>query len=109
MDVLVTRSGSAELQDHHLFLSSLPPILLEITLPPAYPLRAAPEIVSFHASGSWMSRSGRLLEKLRAMWQPGEVTLFTWVEWIHSADFLNSMDIIQDGVLRCVIGRGAGH
>jgi len=100
MDVLITGGESSELQEHHLSLSSLPPVLLELTLPPAYPLRAPPEIVSFYVSGSWIPRSGRLWEKLRDMWQPGEVTLFTWVEWIRSADFLNSMDIIQDGVLR---------
>ena len=105
MDVFVTESGNAESQDHHLSLSSLPPILLEIVLPPAYPLHAAPEIVSFHISGSWIPRSGRLLKKLRGMWQPGEVILYAWVECIRGADFLNSMNIIQDGTLRYVGAR----
>jgi E3 ubiquitin-protein ligase RNF14 len=108
MDVFVTRSGN-DLQEHHLSLSSLPPICLQIVLPPAYPLRAGPEIVSFHVSGSWVPRSGRLLKKLRGMWEPGDAVLYTWVEWIHSADFLNSMEIIRDGALRCVIGRETGH
>jgi E3 ubiquitin-protein ligase RNF14 len=105
MDVFVRGSGNTELQEHHLSLSSLPPILLEIVLPPAYPLRAAPEIVSFHVSGSWIPHSGPLLSKLRGMWQPGEVVLYTWVEWIRSADFLNSVNIVQDGALRYVTGR----
>ncbi|KAI9512666.1 RWD-domain-containing protein [Russula earlei] len=100
MDVFVTGNGSAKQQEHHLSMSSLPPILLEIVLPPGYPLRAAPEITSFHVSGSWIPRSGRLLETLQVMWQPGDVILYTWVEWIRSADFLNAMNIIQDGVLR---------
>ena len=84
-------------------LSSLPPVLLEIVLPPAYPLSAAPEIISFHVSGSWIPRRGRLLEKLQGMWQPGEVILYAWVEGLHSANFLDSMDVIRDGVLRCAI------
>lgn len=109
VDVFVTRSGTAELQEHHLSLMSLPPVLLDIILPPAYPLHSAPEVVSFYVSGSWIPRSGHLLEKLLAMWQPGEVILYTWVEWIRSADFLNSMNILQDGVLRCVMGQDAGH
>jgi E3 ubiquitin-protein ligase RNF14 len=109
MDVFVTGSGNVELQEHHLSLSSLPPVLLEIVLPPAYPLRVAPDIVSFHVSGSWVPRSGRLLEKLVGLWQPGDVILYTWVEWIRSAEFLVSMNMIQDDVLRCVIKRDAGH
>lgn len=109
MDVLVTGTGDAESQEYHLSLSSLPPVLLEIVLPPAYPLRAAPEIISFHVSGSWIPRSGRLLEKLQGMWQPGEVTLYSWIEGIQGADFLDSMGIIRDGVLRCVMKQDAGH
>jgi E3 ubiquitin-protein ligase RNF14 len=103
MDVFVMGYGNAEL--HHLSLSSLPPILLEIVLPPAYPLCAAPEIVSFHVSGSWIPCSARLSSKLKGMWQPGEIVLYTWVEWIRGADFLYSMNVIQDGGLRCVMGR----
>jgi len=104
MDVFVRGSGNTELQEHHLSLSSFPPILLEIVLPPVYPLRAAPDIVSFHVSGSWIPHGGHLLSKLRGMWQPGEVVLYTWVEWIRSADFLNSVNIVQDGALRYVMG-----
>jgi E3 ubiquitin-protein ligase RNF14 len=109
MGVFVMGSGNAELQEHHLSLSSLPPVFLEIVLPPAYPLHAAPDIVSCHVSGSWVPRSGRLLEKLIGLWQPGDVILYTWVEWIRSAEFLVSMNMIQDDVLRCVTKRDAGH
>ena len=110
-DVLVTGTGGADSQEYHLSLSSLPPVLLEAVLPPAYPLRVAPEIISFHVSGSWIPRSGRLLEKLQEMWQPGEVVLYAWVEGIQCAKFLDSMGIIRDGVLRCVMKRDAsgGH
>lgn len=110
MDVLVTGTGNAaESQEYHLSLSSLPPILLEIVLPPAYPLRTAPEIISLHVSGSWISPSGRLLERLKGMWQPGEVILYAWVEGIQCADFLDSMDIRRDGVIKCVMKRNVGH
>jgi len=109
MDVLVTGTGDAESQEYHLSLSSLPPVLLEIVLPPAYPLRAAPEIISFHVSGSWIPLSGRLLEQLRGMWQPGETTLYAWVEGIQGANFLDSMGIIRDGVIRCVMKQDAGY
>ncbi|KAI0307581.1 RWD-domain-containing protein [Multifurca ochricompacta] len=100
LSVLVTGGGTAKSQEHHLSLSSLPPVLLEIVLPPSYPLHVAPEITSFHVSGSWIPRSGHLLEALLEMWHPGEAILYTWVEWIRSADFLNSMQLIHDGVLR---------
>lgn len=108
-DVLVAGTGDTESQEYHLSLSSLPPVLLEIALPPAYPLLAAPEIVSFHVSGSWIPRSGRLVERLLGMWQPGEVILYAWVEGIRGADFLDAMDIIRDGVLRYVMRRDAGR
>lgn len=108
-EVLVAGTGDTESQEYHLSLSSLPPVLLEIALPPAYPLRAAPEIVSFHVSGSWIPLSGRLVERLLGMWQPGEVILYAWVEGIRGADFLDAMDIIRDGVLRYVMRRDAGR
>ena len=108
-DVLVAGTGDTESQEYHLSLSSLPPVLLEIALPPAYPLLAAPEIVSFHVSGSWIPRSGRLVERLLGMWQPGEVVLYAWVEGIRGADFLDAMDIIRDGVLRYAMRRDAGR
>jgi E3 ubiquitin-protein ligase RNF14 len=109
MDVLVTGTGAAGSQEYHLSLSSLPPVLLEIVLPPAYPLRAAPEIVSFHVSGSWIPLSKRLLEKLLGMWQPGEVILYAWVEGIRGAEFLDAIGIIRDDILRCVTKRDSGH
>ena len=29
------------------------------------------------------------------MWQPGEGVLYTWVEWIRSAEFLRELDLFQ--------------
>lgn len=109
MDILVTGTGDAEEQEYHLSLSSLPPVLLDIVLPPAYPLCAAPEIVSFHVSGSWIPLGGFLSEKLLGIWQPGEVILYAWIERIQGGDFLDAMGIMRDGVLRCVMRRDAGR
>jgi E3 ubiquitin-protein ligase RNF14 len=93
-----------ETSEGHLSLSSLPPVLLEIVLPPMYPLSEAPEIASFHVSGSWIPHSGHLRQALMDMWQPGESVLFSRIEWILSAGFLKSMNLIQDDdVLRCVM------
>ena len=102
-DVFVTGSETTETQEHHLTLSSLPPVLMEVVLPPTYPLFEAPKITSFHVSGSWIPRSGLLLEALMEMWRPGEGILYTWVEWIRSAAFLSAMHIIHDDVLRWVM------
>lgn len=100
INVFVTASGTGEVQEHHLSLSSLPPLFLEVVLPPAYPLYAAPEISSFHVSGSWIPRIGLVLESLLEMWHPGEAILYTWVEWIRSAEFLNSLQLMHNDVLR---------
>ncbi|KAH9075807.1 RWD-domain-containing protein [Lactarius deliciosus] len=102
INVFVTASGTSEVQEHHLSLSSLPPVFLEVVLPPAYPLYAAPEISSFHVSGSWVPRIGLVLESLLEMWHPGEAILYTWVEWIRSAEFLKSLQLMHNDVLRCV-------
>lgn len=34
------------------------------------------------------------------MWHPGETVLYTWVEWIRSAEFLNSLHLMHNDVLR---------
>lgn len=109
MKAFVTGGETSEAQGDHLSLSSLPPVLLEIVLPPMYPLSEAPEIASFHVSGSWIPHSSHLLQALMEMWQPGEGVLFSWVEWILSAGFLKSMNLIQDDVLRCVMTSHGVH
>ncbi|KAH9996570.1 hypothetical protein BJV77DRAFT_987685 [Russula vinacea] len=88
MDILVTGTGDAEEQEYHLSLSSLPPVLLDIVLPPAYPCVQPLKLFLFmcRALGShwWF-----LSEKLLGIWQPGE-----------GGDFLDAMGIMRDGVLR---------
>lgn len=101
--------GTVETQEHHLSLSSLPPVLLEVVLPPAYPLHAAPDISSLHVSGSWIPQIDLVPRLLLEMWHPGEAILYTWVEWIHSAKFLNSLQLIHNDVLRYVVKGCVGH
>ncbi|KAI0271530.1 hypothetical protein BC834DRAFT_447423 [Gloeopeniophorella convolvens] len=102
-DVFVTGDGSADSpvsHEHHLSLSSLPPILLEIMLPPTYPLHAAPKITSFHVTSSWIPRASLLRDALAEMWHPGETVLYSWVEWIRSADFLDTLGMVHGATLR---------
>lgn len=80
-------------------LSSLPPLLLDICLPPNYPLSSPPQILSIYASHSWLPGSFRLQELLMDMWVPGEGVLFSWIEFIRSSEFLSSLGLAsyQDG------------
>lgn len=80
-------------------LSSLPPILLHLILPPNYPLHSPPEIVSLRATHSWFLRLPELRETLLGMWQAGEGILYNWVELIRNAEFL---ELQGDSIMRCV-------
>ncbi|KAI0034912.1 hypothetical protein K488DRAFT_76929 [Vararia minispora EC-137] len=71
-----------------LSLSSLPPVLLEVILPPTYPLSDGPLISSIHVVDSWMPRYILLHQQLQEQFQPGEGVLYTWIEWIRNAEFL---------------------
>ncbi|EGO02005.1 hypothetical protein SERLA73DRAFT_86116 [Serpula lacrymans var. lacrymans S7.3] len=86
-------SNSIELYDQ---LSSLPPVLLHISLPAAYPVYAPPEIISLQVTHSWILQVNELQAKLLEMWQSGEGILYNWVEWIRSAEFLPSMNVTED-------------
>lgn len=87
-------------------LSALPPLLLELLLPPAYPLHAAPEIVALHATHGWLGRMlGPLRQHLLEMWQGGEGVLYAWIESIRSGEFLASLQLLDTvegkDVVRC--------
>ena len=75
-------------------LVSLPPLLLEVLLPPLYPLRLPPTILSIHATHSWLNPATvRLQHRLVNLWQPGEGALYTWIEWIRGGDFLDALGL----------------
>ena len=102
---VVVVDGSGESTSHDptlLSLSSLPPILLQLILPPTYPLHASPQIVSLRAIYSWLPRIPVLHKALLAMWQPGEAILYNWVEYIRTAEFLSIMELEKDGAIRYV-------
>ncbi|KAH9947645.1 hypothetical protein B0H21DRAFT_314307 [Amylocystis lapponica] len=77
-------------------LYTLPPLLLDIYLPSAYPY-VPPEILSLHATRSWLPSGLGLQHKLLEMWQEGEGVLYTWTEWIRSGDFLDVCGLISKG------------
>lgn len=110
-----TVSGTGESTSHDptlLLLSSLPPILLQLILPPAYPLHASPQIISLRATYSWLPKIHDLYKALLAMWQPGEAILYNWVEHIRTAEFLSIMELEKDGTIRFVAivwSTTAGH
>lgn len=93
---------ASQAEDSLLSLSSLPPILLHLILPPTYPLHAPPEIVSLRATHSWLRRIPDLHKALLNMWQEGEAVLYTWVEYIRTAEFLSIMELELDGTIRYV-------
>ncbi|KZT06754.1 RWD-domain-containing protein [Laetiporus sulphureus 93-53] len=83
--------GVAEVP-HYLSLTSLPPLLLDVLLPPSYPYHP-PIITSLHATNSWLPLTLGLQRRLIEMWQDGEGVLYTWVEWIRSGEFLDALDL----------------
>jgi E3 ubiquitin-protein ligase RNF14 len=89
-------------QPQEFSISSLPPLLLHLTLPPTYPLHLPPDIVSLRATHSWLSRLPELQAMLLRMWEAGEGVLYNWVELIRTAEFLNSLDLDLDNIIRCV-------
>ncbi|KAG6334069.1 hypothetical protein ID866_5019 [Astraeus odoratus] len=95
-------------------LSCLPPLLLDITLPPLYPTHSPALIVAVRAAAGWVP--GRVMEEM-VTWMTetwtdmggnvssggGTGVLYTWVEWIRSGEFLTSVGLCsEDGHIRRV-------
>lgn len=84
--------------DHNsqkLFLSSLPPLLISIILPPSYPLHSAPRLTSIRATYLWLPKLMGLQNILTGMWTPGEGVLYAWIEFIRTGDFFRSLGLIS--------------
>ncbi|KAK0473209.1 hypothetical protein IW261DRAFT_704530 [Armillaria novae-zelandiae] len=79
-----------------LSLTVLPPLLLYIVLPSAYPLHDPPQLVSIRATHIWMPLLSKLQNVLSQMWQPGETVLYSWIEFIRGGEFLDSIDLTSD-------------
>ena len=76
-------------------LTHLPPVLLNIKLPPHYPTEECAAISSIHVTHSWLPDIIRLTELLQAMWAVGEGILYKWVEFIQSGDILVALDLVN--------------
>lgn len=78
-----------------LFVTRLPPLLLEVELPPSYPARCAPKITSLHCTHMWLPSLAGMETRLLEMWQPGEGVLFPWVETVRSGDMLKELGVLR--------------
>jgi len=91
----VSDIGSESAEGLHLSLSFFPPLLLDVALPPSYPLHAPPEILSLSATHSWLPH--QYIEALRChlpnTWRAGETVLYDWVEFLRNAEFLQSPEL----------------
>ncbi|KAJ3508059.1 hypothetical protein NLJ89_g5962 [Agrocybe chaxingu] len=75
-------------------LAVLPPLLLNITLPPSYPLFDPPQIISIRATHVWLPNATLLLrEALLEMWQAGEPVIYNWIEYIRTGEFLAKLNL----------------
>ncbi|KAF9036464.1 hypothetical protein BDZ89DRAFT_1100630 [Hymenopellis radicata] len=90
-NVAISHNGSTEL----LTLAMLPPLLLDIVLPDSYP-RDPPRIASLRATHFWLPYTIKLEEELLNMFQAGEGVLYTWVDFIRTGQFLESLGMIID-------------
>lgn len=76
-----------------LSLSSLPPLVISLILPPSYPLASPPHVTSIRATNLWLPQSPPLQAILTRMWQPGEGILYNWIEFIRTGEFLNALSL----------------
>ena len=78
-----------------LLLTALPPILLDVSLPQAYPY-VTPQIRTVHATHSWLPQVGTALrDHLARKWESGEGVLYTWVEWVRTGEFLDDLRLTE--------------
>ena len=98
---LTHQSDEAKFQEAS--LSTLPPILLSILIPPMYPLLEPAQILSIRVTHFWLPNTTGLLRSLNEMWQPGEGVLYDWVEYLRTGNFLSAMELAAgDKDIECV-------
>ena len=91
-------------ESDNIMLSTLPPLLLEIILPPSYPLYLPPQIVSLHATHGWLARKVfPLRQHLLDMWHTGDGVLYGWIEWIRSGEFLDTLHLLKSAGGRNIV------
>ncbi|TFK41398.1 hypothetical protein BDQ12DRAFT_647377 [Crucibulum laeve] len=89
-------SSSADTKPETISLSTLPPLLLQLILPPTYPLQSPPQILSIRATHMWLPKIAMVQSALLDQWQ-GEGVLYNWVEYIRTGEFLEPLSFIADG------------
>jgi E3 ubiquitin-protein ligase RNF14 len=97
-------------------LSHLPPIKVNIRIPPLYPIYEPPEIIALEATvGSeadqWLDKPYRveIEHRLETMWSEdkelageGSGVIWRWWEWIGSGECLSDLGLLKDDALRYV-------
>ncbi|KAK7025550.1 hypothetical protein VNI00_015903 [Paramarasmius palmivorus] len=102
VNVLGDNSSSSDQESSSVLLqlSTLPPLLLHVVLPPAYPINEAPTLLSLRATHLWLQAPhiARLQSRLADMWEEaaGQGVLYTWVEYLHNGDFLLDVGIVNE-------------
>ncbi|KAL0950896.1 hypothetical protein HGRIS_007655 [Hohenbuehelia grisea] len=91
---IVNEADDSDHPPQCLTLATLPPLLLHIALPVNYPLEVPPNILSIHATHSWLPRLG-LRSALIRLWSLGQPVLYDWIELIRTGAFLNDIKVIE--------------
>ncbi|KAF5337391.1 hypothetical protein D9611_003252 [Ephemerocybe angulata] len=76
-------------------VSTLPALLIHISLPSTYPLEESPRISSIRATHLWLPRIGKLNKLLTDMWQAGDGVLYMWLEYLRTGEFLKALELVD--------------
>ncbi|KAH9487159.1 E3 ubiquitin-protein ligase itt1 [Psilocybe cubensis] len=78
-----------------LSLSVLPPVVLQISLPPSYPLYTPPDILSVQVSLKWFSNVEDIKDALFKLYSSGETVLYNWIEYLRNGGFLADLHALS--------------
>jgi E3 ubiquitin-protein ligase RNF14 len=85
-------------------LTTLPPLLLHVFLPPEYPLHQPPRILSLRATHSWLPHINLVQFQLVDTWKAGNTTLYDWIEYLRTGEFFDAVGLLQPNkeLIQCV-------
>lgn len=98
-------------------LSHLPPLIVEIRIPPLYPIHEPPIVISLTSqvgaqADQWLDKPIQvdLERRLESMWAEdkklaGEGTgvIWRWWEWLGSGECFTDLGLLRNDVLRYVV------
>lgn len=90
--VIIQDTGS-KAEAERVSVSTLPPLLIHVSLPPAYPVQEAPQISFIRATHLWLPRPDTLVKHLTGMWRAGEGVLYSWIECLRTGEFLGALEM----------------